>query len=36
MGGSVGLRNPTKAQVEKAMAGQILYQAELVGTFRKA
>jgi hypothetical protein len=31
-----GLRNPTKAQVERAMAGHILDQAELVGTFRKA
>ena len=31
-----GLRNPTKAQVEKAMAGHVLDQAELVGTYCKA
>ena len=31
-----GLRNPTKAQVEGAMAGHVLDQAELVGTYRKA
>jgi hypothetical protein len=30
-----GLRQPTKAQVEHAMAGHIVAQAELVGTYRK-
>jgi Raf kinase inhibitor-like YbhB/YbcL family protein len=31
-----GLRQPTKAQVEHAMQGHIVAQAELVGTYQKA
>jgi hypothetical protein len=31
----VGLSRPTKAQLEAAMAGHILAQAELVGTYQK-
>ncbi len=30
------LRQPTKAAVEQAMAGHVLAQAELVGTYRKS
>ena len=30
------LREPTKAALEKAMAGHVLGKAELVGTYRKA
>jgi hypothetical protein len=30
-----GLRQPTKAQVEKAMQGHVLAQAQLVGTYQK-
>ena len=30
-----GLRRPTKAQVEQAMAGHIVAQAELVGKYQK-
>jgi hypothetical protein len=30
-----GLNRPTKAELEKAMAGHILDRAELVGTYRK-
>jgi len=29
------LANPTKAQLEKAMQGHILVQAELIGTYEK-
>ena len=29
------LKTPTKAQLEKAMAGHVLAQAELVGTYQK-
>jgi hypothetical protein len=29
------LKNPTKAQLEKAMQGHVLAQAELVGTYQK-
>lgn len=29
------LKTPTKAQLEKAMAGHVLAQAELVGTYEK-
>jgi Raf kinase inhibitor-like YbhB/YbcL family protein len=31
-----GLKHPTKAQVEAAMRGHVLAQAELVGTYEKA
>ncbi len=31
----IGLQRPTKAQVEAAMAGHLLAQAELVGTYQK-
>ncbi len=31
-----GLQQPTKAQVEAAMRGHVLAQAELVGTYQKA
>jgi len=31
-----GLKHPTKAQVEAAMQGHVLAQAELVGTYEKA
>jgi hypothetical protein len=31
-----GLKHPTKAQVEAAMHGNVLAQAELVGTYQKA
>ncbi len=31
-----GLRNPTKADVERAMRGHILAEAQLVGTYQKA
>lgn len=30
------LRKPTKPQLEKAMAGHVLAQAELIGTYKKA
>jgi len=30
-----GLRHPTKAQVERAMAGHVVAQAELMGTYEK-
>jgi phosphatidylethanolamine-binding protein (PEBP) family uncharacterized protein len=30
-----GLNKPTKAQVESAMQGHILAQAELLGTYQK-
>ena len=30
-----GMNNPTRAQVEAAMSGHIIEQAELVGTYRK-
>jgi Raf kinase inhibitor-like YbhB/YbcL family protein len=30
------LRKPTKQQLEKAMAGHVLAQAELIGTYKKA
>lgn len=30
-----GLNNPTKAEIEKAMEGHILDQAELIGTYEK-
>jgi Raf kinase inhibitor-like YbhB/YbcL family protein len=30
-----GLRSPTKAELEKAMAGHVLARAELVGTYQK-
>jgi len=29
------LRHPTKPQLEKAMQGHILAQAELIGTYKK-
>jgi phosphatidylethanolamine-binding protein (PEBP) family uncharacterized protein len=29
------LKRPSKAQVEKAMQGHVLAQAELVGTYQK-
>jgi hypothetical protein len=31
-----GLRHPTKAQVEKAMQGHVLAQAQFVGTYQKS
>jgi Phosphatidylethanolamine-binding protein len=30
------LRKPTKPQLEKAMVGHVLAQAELIGTYKKA
>ena len=30
------LRRPTKSQLERAMAGHVLAQAELIGTYKKA
>jgi hypothetical protein len=30
-----GLKRPTKKQVEKAMAGHIIEQATLIGTYQK-